>query len=332
MAKHEIMIHENTSATKESAPYLGTYVSKETIKTNAFATAVAEKCGLPSIQVQAVLTGSIDAIEAMEKEALVRVNLDGGAIAGIITGSFPTADAAFDPEKNALVLAFYLDDDVRLSLADVTPVIVTDTSLTKVRVDHVIDVAEPRPYEVIHGTHVFEVQGVNLEMADAGAGVVLVGTSGANFPCTVVESVSKQLIRVRTAALLEPGDYRLFVMSRGGDAEGPLQADYRKVKYLKVIDVPTITKIATPGKDGIVKGEAFDIEGTNLRYNTGDTVKVKWTTGTPGEQLLAPTAVTATKMSFTAVSGFDALPDNTELTFEVTIDETRVSAPTTVGA
>ena len=33
----EIIIHENTSATKESAPYLGSYLSKETIKSDEFA-------------------------------------------------------------------------------------------------------------------------------------------------------------------------------------------------------------------------------------------------------------------------------------------------------
>ena len=28
MAKHEVIIHENTGATKESAPYLGSYIAK----------------------------------------------------------------------------------------------------------------------------------------------------------------------------------------------------------------------------------------------------------------------------------------------------------------
>ena len=31
MAKHEIMIHEYTSATKASAPNLGCYISKESV-------------------------------------------------------------------------------------------------------------------------------------------------------------------------------------------------------------------------------------------------------------------------------------------------------------
>ena len=68
MAKHEIIIHENTSATKESAPYLGSYLSKETIKSDEFAAKIAEKCGLPAIQVQAIIAGAFDAIEELEKE------------------------------------------------------------------------------------------------------------------------------------------------------------------------------------------------------------------------------------------------------------------------
>ena len=31
MARHEVVIHENTGATKESAPYLGSYIAKETV-------------------------------------------------------------------------------------------------------------------------------------------------------------------------------------------------------------------------------------------------------------------------------------------------------------
>ena len=46
MAKHEIMIHQNTGVTKESAPYLGSYLSKETIKSDAFAAKIAEIRGL----------------------------------------------------------------------------------------------------------------------------------------------------------------------------------------------------------------------------------------------------------------------------------------------
>ena len=40
MARHEIVIHENTStATRESAPYLGSYIAKETVALAEFAAA-----------------------------------------------------------------------------------------------------------------------------------------------------------------------------------------------------------------------------------------------------------------------------------------------------
>ena len=93
MARHEVVIHENTSATKDVAPYLGSYIAKETIALAQFASAVGLKCGLPAIQVIAILGGSFEAIEELEREALVRVHTDLGVICGVITGSFPTADA-----------------------------------------------------------------------------------------------------------------------------------------------------------------------------------------------------------------------------------------------
>ena len=105
-----------TSATKESAPYLGSYISKETLKTDEFAAKIAEKCGLPAIQVQAIIAGAFDAIEELEKEELVRLHVDGFTVCGIITGSFPTADAKFDPERNALQLALRLDEVISKQL------------------------------------------------------------------------------------------------------------------------------------------------------------------------------------------------------------------------
>ena len=49
MARHEVVIHENTSATREAAPYTGSYIAKETLQMAAFANAVGAKCGLPAI-------------------------------------------------------------------------------------------------------------------------------------------------------------------------------------------------------------------------------------------------------------------------------------------
>ena len=317
MAKHEVMIHENTGATKESAPYLGSYISKETIKSDSFAAKIAERCGLPAIQVQAILAGTFDAIEELEKESLVRVHLDGLTVCGIITGSFATADAAFNPERNSLQLAVRLDEDVRNELADVTPTIVTDITVTKLRVDNVMDIEIPRPFNLIHGKHVFSVAGLKMVLDDEGAEVFLQNARGTTFEVVIDEVKSSQLFTAHTAALLEPGDYKLIVKSRGGDAEGPLQTVFRKVKYLQVVDPPTVDSIATEGKEGIVKGEAFAAVGANLSWKDGDKVTVKWTEGGEEKSLeVMPKATTPERMDFDAVDTFDDIPDDTELTFE----------------
>ena len=271
MAKHEVVIHENTSATKESAPYLGSYIAKETVAMAAFAEAVGAKCGLPPIQVMAILGGAFEAIEAMEKESLVRVHTDIGVVCGVITGSFPTSDAAFDPERNALELALRLDEGLRLSLADETAKIITDADVTKVRVDSVMDVNEQNPMNLIHGKRLFRVAGFNMVLSDEGAAVFLQNSQGTTFPVTVEDVISKQLFTARTADLLEAGDYKLVVKSRAGDAAGPLQTSFRRVKYLRVEDPqPTITRAGTRGDgDGFVNATGtLDVVGENLETAT----------------------------------------------------------------
>ena len=229
MAKHEIVIHENTGATKEIAPYLGSYVSKESIHIRDFATAIAAKCGLPAIQVQAVIDGAFTEIEKLE------------------------------------------DEEIKLELADVTPTIISDEKLTKLRVDNVMDLAEERPMNLIHGRHVFRVAGFNMVLTDEGAAAFLQDSHGATFELVVDEVVSKQLFKAHTAALLEPGDYKLVVKSRAGDAEGPLQTSFRKVKYLKVedpapVDPPEIDSAASSDEpDGRVNPlQDVQIQGRHL--------------------------------------------------------------------
>ena len=277
MANHQIVIHENTGATKTVAPYLGSYISKETLAMAKFASAVGAKCGLPAIQVIAILGGSFEALEALESEALVRVHTDIGVICGVITGSFPTADAAFDPARNALELALRLDDTLRLDLADTVPVIVTDEDVTRLRVDNVMDLEEERPMNLIHGQHVFRVAGFNMVLDDEGATAYLENALGTTFPLVIDEVVSKQLFKAHTAELLPGGDYKLVVKSRAGDAAGPLQTSFRKVKYLRVeppvppVNPPTISGAASQGEeDGVIDapGGAIDVTGTNLESAT----------------------------------------------------------------
>ena len=331
MAKHEITVYQNTGATKETAPYIGSYISKETLRLDGFKAKISERCGLPAIQVQAILAGAFDAIEALEKESLVRVHLDGFTVCGIITGSFPTADAAFNKDKNALQMAVRLDEPIRNELAAIVPAIVTDSSVTRLRVDNVMDLETPRPYNVIHGKHVFRVAGFNMVLTDEGAGAKLVDSRGIEYELVIDEVVSKQLFKAHTAELLEPGDYKLVVKSKAGDAEGPLQTAFRRVKYLEVVDPPTVDSIATEGKEGIVKGAEFAATGSHLSWKAGDKVTVKWTEDGEEKSLeVTPTETTPTKMDFAAVEAFDDIPDDTELTFEFELSGASVEGETRI--
>ena len=275
MARHEIIIHENTSATKTVAPYLGNYIAKETLAMAAFASTIGAKCGLPAIQVLAILGGSFEAIEALEREGLVRVHTDIGVICAVIKGSFPTADAAFDPVRNSLELALRLDDAIQLDLANAVPVIVTDEDVTKLRVHNVMDLVEERPMNLIHGQRVFRVAGFNMVLSDEGATAYLQNALGTTFPLVIDEVVSKQLFKAHTAELLPAGDYKLVVKSRAGDAGGPLQTSFRRVKYLHTTD-PGPAPLAQTS-DGKCKIMSMDDEGSHTDFLYGSAWNVNGT-------------------------------------------------------
>ena len=269
MAKHEIVIHENTSATHDVAPYTGSYIAKETVPLTAFAAAVGAKCGLPAIQVIAILGGAFDAIAALEREALVRIHTDLGVVCGVITGSFPSADAAFTPGKNALNLALRLDDAIRLDLTDTVPSIITDANLTKLRVNSVMDLEEQNPMNLIHGKHVFRVAGYNMVLSDEGATAFLQNALGTTFPLVIDHVTSHQLFTAHTAELLPAGDYKLVVKSRAGDAAGPLQTSFRRVKYLRVEDPPVPIEFDFAQTEGVNEGQVNETADTLLHVSEG---------------------------------------------------------------
>ena len=236
-ATHNVKAYRNSmSATSGKAPFLGRYIPNETLPFEALCTQVAALSGQTAIQVRAILEGSFDAIAELEKDGLAIVHLDGMIVFAVIKGSFPTSDAAFDPEHNALNLAIRLDDSVRLALANVTPRMVTDEDLPKVRVDNLKDVEVERPTNLIHGRHPFRVAGHKLILSDEGARTYLKDKAGAEHALVVDNIHSDQLFTAHTAELLEGGDYTLWVESRAGVEDGPLQRDNCRVKYLRVVE------------------------------------------------------------------------------------------------
>ena len=100
---------------------------------------------------------------------------------------------------------------------------------------------------------------------------------------TGYKATAVRAVFMAAAELLGGGDYRLVVKSRAGDAAGPLQTSFRRVKYLRVEDPP-------PGpapelERGYSEGEghsdgqvfpyyAFILQGVNL---DGAAVKIGYT-------------------------------------------------------
>ncbi|MDO5319028.1 MAG: hypothetical protein Q4G65_10410 [bacterium] len=222
----------------------------------------------------------------------MRLHVDGFTVCGVITGSFPTADAKFDPERNALQLALRVDESVRNALADVSPSVIGDASLTKLRIDNLADLEVQRPQNLIHGQHVFRVSGFCMVLTDEGAETYLENAMGTRFELAIDEVISKQLFKAHTAELLEGGDYKLVIKSRAGDAGGPLQTAMKRVKYLKVADPKTVSFTHYRNRDGetgYLDGH-FTLEGENLDAVVQDTdgkrlVKVKNSTAGMSEEL-----------------------------------------------
>lgn len=113
MAKHEIKIHENTSPTKEVAQYLGSYITKTTVSLAQLCKSAAELSGVPELKLQTLIENDIDAFIDLERKGACRIHVDGGYVELRILGKFSAADSAWDPAKNALVVAFTPDDEIR---------------------------------------------------------------------------------------------------------------------------------------------------------------------------------------------------------------------------
>ena len=250
---HKVKAYRNNTDTAGKAAFLGSYLTKETVDIEKLCEQTAAQSGLTAIQVRAILEGSFDAIAELEKEGLVIVHLDGLTVMAVITGSFPTSDAPFDGERNALELAIRLDDDIRLAFVNETAQMVTDATMARVRIDNVMDLDAPRPMNIIHGVKPFRVAGFNMVMDDEGAEAYLQNSIGVTFPVTVDEVASTQLFTAHVVAAVDPGDYRLVVKSRGGDPEGVLQTTFRKVKCLAAAPVGIRTVKAEDGEDGIIQ-------------------------------------------------------------------------------
>lgn len=319
---HQIKIHENPTSTSDAAPYIGTYVERDTAGLDTLSHAIAKESGLPPIMTRAIIESEFESIAELERESLVRANFDGFAVCAAIMGSLPTSDAEFDPAHNRFVLAIRLDDSLRLALANVTPSIVTDATTRRVAISEVSDIAEPRPYSVLHGQRQFLVTGYNIVLTDEGSALFMQDKNGTIFELVVDEALDPQKIKAHTSTLLDPGDYKVVIKSRGGEEDGQLQTRLRKVKYLAVAsDAPVVNAIMSSAagavRDRLVKGSSILVSGLNFSEDVGD-VAVKFVYADGTEVVGTVSAATPRLVTVAWPSALDSLADGTAVTLTVT--------------
>ena len=202
---------------------------------------------------------------------------------------------------------------------------------------------------LIHGKHVFRVAGFNMVLSDEGAAAYLENSMGTTFPLAVDEVVSKQLFKAHTAELLPAGDYKLVVKSRAGDAGGPLQTSFRKVKYLRVVD-PEPETFAITGMDSpmtespnVKRGYPFAMHGTGFDgfdAGAGDKCEARihggehgWTDMPDGDMTVSDGTTVLFDQAFWSDIGWEEMESGTEVDFRLTIGgESKVFTATVVAS
>ena len=282
--KLEVNIRENVGATSSKVPYLGSVVTKAELTTADMVAKIARLTGMPKARVESILLGIFREMAKIETEdMLTRFNLDGFAVCATITGKVFSVDAPFDPNRNSLNLCICLDDTIKRCIANEIPNIVTPETARKVRIDQVSDTVMPRPYEVIHGQRSFFVHGMNLVLADAGAKAWFVDEHDIIYDLVVDadERNTRQCVTLHLATAPVDGcDGKVFVQSRGGDADGLMQTSFRCVKFMKLNElfIDRLHSDAEGCPEGkVAPDETFSIFGFGFDL-IGDGDKVRWET------------------------------------------------------
>ena len=336
MSKYlEYTRHANTGATKDSAPVLGTFLNRDKLGLEDICEEIRLNGGSPmdSETLLYILSGTIDYLREQFAKKCVRYRFFGITFEVACYGPFETADAKFDPAVNSLEVAVRLGEELKNCLVNETPTLVTEETASTARIYRAMDIASGA-LGIIIGTRSFRVTGRNVYVSREGESLKLMDGKGRVYDLVYDKIESPQRVECHLAEnLIESGTCKLILTTYAGDEseDAKLGIYERVVSFVKFEEPPTIDRIVSEGKEGIVKGEAFAAHGSHLSFNrgAGDSVTVKWTQdGEEKSLVLEPTATDPAKISFGAEEGFNAIPDDTELTFVFELSDKSVTAKT----
>ena len=329
----------NMPATADKAPYLGMAIPVGSL---AYDNILKEMLKAGTKMTQPTAKYFLDALYefAAEKIAaeVVRINIGTVSLYPAIDGSFDSEDANFDPERNSLFVGASFSQELRDRVMGIAPDLVDGQGAGTVKLHSCMDLAS-QVFKVIDGLNAFRLAGANLTVPDGSdESLGLFAKNGVDkvTDIEVSETDGGQRITCHlkpTDATIPKGVYKVRLASHGLDPTDPLVIASLTVTLTEAIPAPapTVERIASEGKDGIVKGEPFAAHGANLSFHraAGDSVTVKWTQDGEEKSLaLEPSATDPEKISFDAVEAFDDIPDETELTFVFELSGENVTATT----
>ena len=245
----------------------------------------------------------------------------------VVTGEFDL-DRGWDPERNGVRIVARLLNELELditkwSFEDATPgkQSFKVNTVSTLGVEGIAEIGKP---VAINGSGLPKTDAIRIDWALEGT-----DKSGTIPAAKVTSDDVRADIAADALAEIASEEYdgkTIVFTVRGNFSSAKISAALKCAPVM-----PTVDSIATEGKDGIVKGEAFAAVGANLSWKDGDKVTVKWTEDGEEKSLeITPKATTPTKMDFDAVDAFDDIPDDTELTFEFELSGESVEGETRI--
>lgn len=238
MALHEVTVIKNTNPAEEFAdnPYRFQYVSKGTKEYDEFSELVSKHCGLPKIEVQAIIEGIFGEVVNKQVDNPVRWNLGFGSVYPVVKGTFETVQGEWDRTKNEYIVILALEPSVRRVLANVRPTVVTDEYAAKVILSNVMWGEEDedeifraqRPYDVLFKGKQARCVGTNIGYTDAE--VFLVSSLGVKTTLTRTIETKSAIMLAAIPSTLAVGDYTLHIRTAGGLDGGMTREVRRRVQ------------------------------------------------------------------------------------------------------
>ena len=314
-------------ASKEKAPYLIRPVMGATMEIDEFAAAMLAEAGQGTLTEAKYYANVFDEVlEKLLADGKTSVDTGWFSAAPAISGSVPFCNSPLTEENEIHIEMLPCLDTRKLVAMMETASNASDRAFD---IKEVFDVETNKPGIVAGSPFYVFGQSFSDDMT-----ATLIDAEGTEHPCTnpVRDRIPTRLTFTAPSDI-PAGKYTLAISGVGcGEVVVTQKKPNVPVKSEWTPPVPpTVDSIATEGKEGIVKGEAFAAIGANLSWHEGDSVTVKWTEGGEEKSLeVTPKATTPERMDFDAVDAFDDIPDDTELTFEFELSGQSVEGETRI--